>query len=113
MPVIIVTHRGRRTGAIRKTPLMRVKHHNTYELVASMGGAPKNPVWYYNIIESEKVELRDRDHVFMAKIRLVNNAEERAQVWAAAVEAYPPYEDYQDRTTRCIPIFIAEPILDE
>ncbi|MBG92450.1 MAG: nitroreductase [Chloroflexi bacterium] len=113
LPVIIVTHRGRRTGAIRKTPLMRVKHHNTYVLVASMGGAPKNPVWYYNLIESEKVELRDRDHVFMAKIRLVNNAEERAQVWAAAVEAYPPYEDYQDRTTRCIPIFIAEPILDE
>ena len=113
LPVIIVTHRGRRTGAIRKTPLMHVKYENSYVLVASMGGAPKNPVWYYNLIESEKVELRDRGQVFEAKIRLVQDDYERAQVWAAAVAAYPPYEDYQNRTNRVIPIFIAEPILDE
>ena len=92
---------------------MHVKYENSYVLVASMGGAPKNPVWYYNLIESEKVELRDRDQVFEAKIRLVEDDYERAQVWAAAVAAYPPYEDYQNRTNRVIPIFIAEPILDE
>ncbi|MFL2646512.1 MAG: nitroreductase family deazaflavin-dependent oxidoreductase [Dehalococcoidia bacterium] len=113
LPVIIVTHRGRRTGAIRKTPLMHVKHGDSYVLVASMGGAPKNPVWYYNLIESEKVELRDRDQVFEAKIRLIEDSEERTQLWDAAVDAYPPYEDYQNRTDRIIPIFIAEPILDE
>jgi len=113
LPVIIVTHHGRKTGAIRKTPLMYVKHGDSYVLVASMGGAPKNPVWYYNLIESERVELRDRDRVFEAKIRLVENSEERTQLWNAAVVAYPPYEDYQNRTDRKIPIFIAEPILGE
>jgi deazaflavin-dependent oxidoreductase (nitroreductase family) len=109
-PVVIVTHRGRKTGAIRKTPLMRVADSNgRYVIVASLGGAPKHPVWYYNLLGDPDVTLRDGDKVFEMRARLVEEPEERNRLWALACEAYPPYEDYQKRTKRVIPVFSLEP----
>ena len=111
LPCIIVTHKGNRTGAIRKTPLMRVKDGDSYVLVGSMGGAPRNPVWVYNLRADGNVEIRDRTEVFRMRAREVESAEERARVWAIAVAAFPPYADYRERaaSTRTIPVFIAEP----
>ncbi len=112
LPCIIVTHRGNRTGAIRKTPLMRVKHGDSYVLVGSQGGAPRNPVWVYNLRADGDIEIRDATEVSRMRAREVVDGEERAQVWAAAVAAFPPYEDYSRRAapTRTIPVFIAEPV---
>ena len=109
LPCIIVTHAGNRTGAIRKTPLMRVKDDDSYVLVASMGGAPKNPVWVYNLRADPDVEIRDATEVHPMRVREVEDADERARVWALAVDAFPPYAEYQDKTSRKIPVFIAEP----
>lgn len=109
LPCIIVTHAGNRTGAIRKTPLMRVKDGDSYILVASMGGAPKNPVWVYNLRVDPDVEIRDATEVHPMRVREVEDADERARVWALAVDAFPPYAEYQDKTSRKIPVFIAEP----
>lgn len=109
LPVIIVTNRGNQTGAIRKTPLMRVKDGDNYVLVASMGGAPRNPVWVYNLRADASVEIRDGTDVHTMQAREVDNDEERARLWAAAVAAFPPYEEYQGRTSRKIPVFLAEP----
>ena len=108
-PVIIVTHQGNRTGAIRKTALMRVKDSDRYVLVGSKGGAPKNPVWVYNLRADANVEIRDMTEVHRMRVREVDEGEERARVWALAVEAFPPYEDYRNKTSRTIPVFIAEP----
>ena len=110
LPCIIVTHTGNKTGAIRKTPLMRVKDGDKYVLVGSQGGAPKNPVWVYNLRANPTVEIRDATEVSTMKVREVEDAEERDRIWAAAVEAFPPYADYKERTSRTIPVFIAEPI---
>lgn len=110
LPVIIVTHRGRKTGAIRKTPLMRVADGNNYILVASQGGAPKNPLWYYNLKEDSKVEIRDKTEVYTMQVREVKDPNERQRLWKLAVQAYPPYQDYQERTDRTIPLFVAEPV---
>lgn len=110
LPVIIVTHTGRNTGHVRKTPLMRVKVDDGYVLVASIGGAPKNPVWYYNLLADPEVTIRDKAEVQTMRARLVDDADEKARLWTAAVAAYPPYEDYQERTERVIPVFIAEPV---
>ena len=109
LPVIIVTNRGNRTGAVRKTPLMRVKDGDNYVLVGSMGGAPKNPVWVYNLRADGSVEIRDEAEVYSMQVREVADEGERARLWQLAVAAYPPYEDYQNRTTRRIPVFVAEP----
>ena len=109
LPVIIVTHTGNKTGAIRKTPLMRVKDGANYVLVGSVGGAPKNPVWVYNLRARPTVELRDLTVVQPMRVREVNDPAERARLWKLAVAAYPPYEEYQARTTRQIPLFVAEP----
>ena len=109
LPVIIVTHIGNKTGAIRKTPLMRVKDGANYVLVGSQGGAPKNPEWVSNLRANPQVELRDRTEVSTMKAREVTNAAERARLWKIAVQAYPPYDDYQAKTTRKIPVFVAEP----
>ena len=108
-PVIIVTNQGNRTGAIRKTPLMRVKDGNNYVLVGSRGGAPKNPVWVYNLRNDANVEIRDQTEVFTMRVREVADAPERARVWDLAVAAFPNYQEYQERTSRTIPVFIAEP----
>lgn len=109
-PVIIVTHRGNRTGAIRKTALMRVKDADSYVLVGSMGGAPRNPVWVYNLRAHADVEIRDMTEVHRMRVREVEDADERNRVWALAVDAFPPYEEYKNKTTRTIPVFIAEPV---
>lgn len=109
LPVIIVTNQGNMTGGIRKTPLMRVKDGNNYVLVGSKGGAPKNPDWVYNLRANTSVEIRDETEVFNMRVREVEDDAERARLWDLAVAAYPPYEEYQTRTTRKIPVFVAEP----
>jgi deazaflavin-dependent oxidoreductase (nitroreductase family) len=109
LPVIIVTHTGNRTGAIRKTPLMRVKDGASYVLVGSLGGAPQNPVWVYNLRANPTIELRDHTAVHRMRVREVEDEAERARLWKLAVAAYPPYEEYQARTARRIPLFVAEP----
>lgn len=110
LPVIIVTHTGKKTGAIRKTPLMRVKDANSYVLVGSQGGAPTDPVWVDNLRAHPGVELRDETKVAAMRAREVTDAPERDRLWKLAVAAYPPYEDYRKKTTRTIPIFVAEPV---
>ena len=108
LPVIIVTNRGRKTGAVRKTPLMRAKYGNNYILVASLGGAPKHPVWYHNLKAEPNVEIRDETEVHTMRVREVVDSAERKRLWDIAVAAYPPYQEYQDKTDRVIPVFIAE-----
>ena len=110
LPCIIVTHTGNQSGAIRKTPLMRVKDGDSYVLVASRGGAPENPLWVYNLRADPDVEVRDATEVQSMRVREVQDAGERARVWALAVEAFPPYEEYRNKTSRTIPVFIAEPV---
>ena len=110
LPVIIVTHTGNKTAAVRKTPLMRVKDGTNYVLVGSTGGAPKNPVWVYNLRANPLVELRDLAVVRKMRVREVTDTAERGRLWKAAVAAYPPYSEYQTRTTRMIPIFVGEPV---
>lgn len=109
LPVIIVTHKGNKTGAIRKTPLMMVKDGDNYVLVGSVGGAPENPVWVYNLRANPDIELRDRTVVRPMRAREVTDAAERARLWKLAVAAFPPYADYQAKTSRQIPVFLAEP----
>jgi deazaflavin-dependent oxidoreductase (nitroreductase family) len=109
LPVIVVTHMGNKTGAIRKTPLMRVKDGQSYVLVGSVGGAPQDPVWVHNLRANPTVEIRDLSAVRRMKVREVEDAAERARLWKLAVAAYPPYEEYQAKTTRRIPLFVAEP----
>jgi len=107
LPVIIVTTRGNRSGTIRKTPLMRVEHDGEYALVASQGGAPKHPLWYYNLkTDPQAVMLQDGSEPFDAVVRELSG-EERSRWWERAVQAYPPYAEYQKRTERTIPVFVA------
>ncbi|MEP7133937.1 MAG: nitroreductase family deazaflavin-dependent oxidoreductase [Chloroflexota bacterium] len=110
LPVIIVTNRGWKTGAIRKTPLMRVVDGNNYILVASQGGAPKNPQWYQNLKADPNVEIRDKTEVYPMRVREVADSAERERLWNIAVKAYPPYQEYQNKTDRLIPIFLAESV---
>jgi deazaflavin-dependent oxidoreductase (nitroreductase family) len=108
-PVIILTSLGAKTGKIRKTPLMRVEHDGQYAVVASLGGAPKNPVWYYNLVQKPRVELQDgpvkKDYV----AREVTG-QERETWWERAVAAWPDYAEYQKKTTRTIPVFVLRPV---
>ena len=108
LPVIIVTNRGRKTGSVRKTPLMRAVDGNAYILVASQGGAPKHPFWYHNLKADQNVEIRDGEQVFSMRVREVADSAERQRLWKIAVDAYPPYQDYQEKTDRVIPVFLAE-----
>jgi len=109
LPVIIVTNTGNKTGGIRKTPLMRVKDGANYILVGSQGGAPKHPVWVYNLRANPVVEIRDLTVVQRMRAREVADEAERARLWALSVAAFPPYAEYQAKTTRKIPLFVAEP----
>ena len=109
LPVVIVTNTGNKTGAIRKTPLMRVQDGENYVLIGSRGGAPQHPVWVHNLRANPNVEIRDLDKVRPMRVREVKADPERSRLWALAVQAYPPYADYQKRTTRTIPVFLAEP----
>ena len=111
LPVIIVTNRGSKTGAIRKTPLMRVQDGRNYILVASKGGAPRHPFWYYNLKRHPQVEIRDGIQVYKTQVREVVVTEERQRLWGIAVRAYRLYKDYQEKTERVIPIFLAEPYI--
>ena len=107
LPIIIVTTRGNKSRILRKTPLMRVEHDGEYALVASMGGAPKNPVWYYNLVaDPTAVVIQDGPEPFDAEVRQVSG-DERAAWWDRAVAAYPPYAEYQTKTEREIPVFVA------
>ena len=107
MPIVVITTIGNKTGAIRKTPLMRVEHNGEYALVGSMGGAPKNPVWVNNLrADLEHVTVQDGPEPFAVHVRELAG-EERAQWWDRAVAAYPPYAEYQERTDRVIPVFLA------
>jgi len=108
LPVIIVTHRGNRTGAVRKTPLMRVKDGAKYVLIGSVGGAPADPVWVHNLRANPAVEIRDLTEVKPMTAREVDDERERARLWKLAVAAFPPYEEYQAKTARRIPVFVAE-----
>jgi F420H(2)-dependent quinone reductase len=110
LPVIIVTNHGWKTGAIRKTPLMRVADGNNYILVASQGGAPTHPKWYHNLKADPNVEIRDKTKVYVMRVREVVDSFERERLWNIAVKAYPPYQEYQNKTERIIPIFVAEPV---
>ena len=109
MPVIIVTNRGHKTGAIRKTPLMRVADGDNYILVASKGGAPDNPSWYYNLKADPNVEIRDKTEVYMMQVHEVVDPVERERVWNIAASTFPGYQQYQNNTDRLIPVFVAEP----
>lgn len=108
MPVIILTSVGARSGKLRKTPLMRVEHQGEYAVVASLGGAPKHPVWYFNLKAHSRVELRDGT-VRRDMVAREVEGEEKALWWGRAVEAYPDYDDYQAKTERDIPVFVLEP----
>ncbi len=108
LPVIIVTNKGHKTGAIRKTPLMRAVDGGSYILVASKGGAPKHPLWYHNLKADPNVEIRDEANVYSMRVREVVDSAERQRLWDIAVAAYPPYQEYQDKAGRVIPVFIAE-----
>jgi F420H(2)-dependent quinone reductase len=108
LPVVLITHRGAKTGAVRKTPLMRVKVASAYVLVGSQGGGPEDPLWVHNFRVNPEVELRDETVVRHMKVREVTDPAERTKLWDAAVKAFPPYADYQKKTTRQIPVFVAE-----
>ncbi|NLE70898.1 MAG: nitroreductase family deazaflavin-dependent oxidoreductase [Actinomycetales bacterium] len=111
VPIVVLTTVGAKTGKLRKTPLMRVEHEGRYAVVASMGGAPKHPVWYHNVVAHPHVELQDgpvkRDYV----ARELSGAE-REEWWARAVAVWPDYARYQERTSRVIPVFLLEPLED-
>ncbi len=107
LPVVIVTTRGNKSGKIRKTPLMRVAHDGDYALVASKGGAPRHPVWYYNLVsDPDAVMIQDGPEPFAVTVRELAG-DERAQWWERAVAAFPPYAEYQEKTQRTIPVFLA------
>ncbi|MFK4226008.1 nitroreductase family deazaflavin-dependent oxidoreductase [Streptomyces sp. NPDC019890] len=108
MPVIVLTTKGARSGKIRKSPLMRVEHDGAYAAVASLGGAPKHPVWYHNVVADPHVELQDGPVRQDMTAREVTG-DEKAVWWKRAVEAYPDYAAYQKKTEREIPVFVLEP----
>jgi F420H(2)-dependent quinone reductase len=107
MPVVLMTMRGAKSGKVRKVPVMRVEHEGTYAAVASMGGAPKNPVWYHNLVANPRVELQDGPVRREVTAREVHG-DEKALWWERAVAAYPDYANYQQRTDRQIPVFVLE-----
>jgi deazaflavin-dependent oxidoreductase (nitroreductase family) len=107
MPVIVLTSVGAKSGLLRKTALMRVEHNGEYAVVASLGGAPKHPDWYFNLVQNPHVELQDgaEKHDYLAREL---SGDEKAAWWERAVAAYPPYADYQKKTDRQIPVFVLE-----
>ncbi|MGW7794141.1 nitroreductase family deazaflavin-dependent oxidoreductase [Streptomyces tricolor] len=109
LPVIVLTTRGAKSGKIRKTPLMRVEHEGRYAAVASVGGAPRHPVWYFNVKSDPHVELQDGPVKRDMRAREVTGAE-KAEWWERAVAAFPPYAEYQEKTSREIPVFVLEPL---
>jgi deazaflavin-dependent oxidoreductase (nitroreductase family) len=111
MPVIVITSRGAKSGKIRKTPVMRVEHDGRYAVVASLGGAPKHPVWYHNLVAHPQVELQDGSVKQDMTAREVTG-DEKAVWWERAVVAFPDYARYQQKTDREIPVFVLTPRTD-
>jgi len=111
LPVVIISNRGVRSGKLRKTPVMRVEHDGRYAAVASQGGSPEHPQWYYNFRANPAVQLQDGPDRRDMIAREVSG-DERAQWWERAVAAYPPYAEYQQKTSRQIPVFVLEPADD-
>ena len=109
LPVVIVTNLGASSGKVRKTPVMRVEHDGRYAMVASKGGAPEHPLWYYNVRANPRVELQDGPDKQDMIAREVSG-DERAEWWKRAVAAYPPYAEYQEKTEREIPVFVLESV---
>ncbi|MFE2425116.1 nitroreductase family deazaflavin-dependent oxidoreductase [Streptomyces hokutonensis] len=112
LPVVILTTLGAKSGKIRKSPLMRVEHDGSYAVVASAGGAPKHPVWYHNVVTDPRVELQDgpvRQDMLAREV----TGDEKALWWARAVEAFPPYAEYQEKSDREIPVLVLEPAAQE
>ena len=108
LPVVIVTSKGAQSGKIRKAALMRVEYGGRYALVASQGGAPKHPTWYFNLLSHPRIELQDGPVPQDMTVRLLEG-DERAEWWERSVESFPNYAVYQTRTEREIPLFLAEP----
>lgn len=110
-PVVILTTVGARSGKLRKTPLMRVEHGGRYAVVASLGGAPRHPVWYHNVVAHPRVELQDGPRRQEMRAREVTG-QEKAEWWQRAVATWPDYDNYQRKTDREIPVFVLEPVSD-
>jgi deazaflavin-dependent oxidoreductase (nitroreductase family) len=109
LPIIVITNLGAKSGKVRKTPLMRVEHEGKYAAVASQGGAPTHPLWYYNFLAHPEVVLQDGPKATEMVARELAGAE-KAEWWERAVAAFPPYAEYQAKTTRQIPVFVLEPV---
>ncbi|MGL5929294.1 MAG: nitroreductase family deazaflavin-dependent oxidoreductase [Dermatophilaceae bacterium] len=110
-PVVLVTMRGARTGATRKVPLMRVEHDGVYAAVASKGGAPTHPQWYANLLANPQVILQDGTEAWPATAREISGPE-RDRWWERCVAAFPQYAEYQEKTSRRIPVLVLEPAGD-
>lgn len=108
IPIIVVTMTGRTSGKVRKVALMRVEHDGSYALVASVGGAPRHPGWYHNLVADPEVLIQDGPEPFAAVAREVTG-DERDAWWDRAVAVFPSYADYQAKTDRVIPVLVAEP----
>ncbi len=109
IPIVVVTMVGNKTGFVRKIALMRVEHEGSYALVASVGGAPKHPVWYFNLLaDPDNVMIQDGPEPFPVSVREIDGAERDAW-WERSVAVYPPYAEYQAKTDRRIPVLIAAP----
>ena len=106
-PIVVITSIGSRSGKLRKNPVMRVEHDGVYAAIASQGGAPEHPSWYFNLVAHPEVELQDgpEPHPYVARLA---EGEERAEWWERAVAQYAPYADYQQKTDREIPVFLLE-----
>jgi deazaflavin-dependent oxidoreductase (nitroreductase family) len=110
LPIIVMTTRGARSGKVRKVPVMRVEHDGEYAIVASRGGAPENPEWYHNlVVHPDEVTIQDGPEPVAVSIRELRGGE-KADWWERAVAAYPPYAEYQEKTDRPIPVFVATPV---
>ncbi len=109
MPIIVMTTVGHKSGKVRKVPLMRVEHDGEYAIIASKGGDPKHPGWYHNLVADPNVMIQDGPAPEDYRVDLVEG-DERAEWWERSVAAYPPYEEYQEKTDRTIPVFIARPV---
>ena len=107
LPIVVITSRGARSGNLRKNPVMRVEHHGVYAAVASKGGAPEHPEWYYNLVAPPEVDLQDGPEPASYVARLAEG-DERAEWWERAVAAFPNYAEYQQKTDREIPLFLLE-----
>jgi len=108
LPVIIVTNIGSKTGVLRKTPLMRVVYGDCYVLVASQGGVPKHPLWYYYLKANPYIYIQDGSKIFSMVAKEITDPKEKQRLWNIAIDAYKPYSDYQQKTERIIPILLAE-----